>query len=304
MAQNYLNTGTAIGNFEDLVNFITKVSWQLTPILTAAGKDKAKAILHEWPTQALRDGASNNRAEGYSPTFAAADITVRVRRTNPVQILANPFSVSGTQESIDKAGLGQSSEYDNQKDLKFKELAKDIDFEIIRSARVTRDGDAGTAGEMDGLLAWASGDRNVIAAAAPRTTLLTEDLYNQVAQAIYQASGEMADCCVVTGFQKRVITRWSTPIRRLGDEKTYTNAVNQYDGDWGTQIIKFDPHMAVGEVLLYPTKTVKVAYLRPVEHYELGRVADERRGYVLTECTLRVDNPNSIGRIQRLSTSA
>lgn len=259
----------------------------------------------EWPTQALRDGAANARAEGYSPTFAAADVTVRVRRTNPVQLLADPFSVSGTQEAVDKAGLGQSSEMEYQKDLSYKELAKDLDFEMIRNTRVTRDADAGTAGEMDGLLAWATGSRAVNAAEAPNTALLTEDLYNQVAQAIYQTSGQKATRVVCAGFQKRVITRWSTPIRRMeGNTKTYTNAVNQYDGDWGVQEIVFDPHMTVDQVLLYPTKTVYVAYLRPVEFYELGRVADERRGYTLTEATIRVDNPNSIGVISRLAQSA
>lgn len=304
MAQNYINTGTQAGNFEDLVNFITRVSWEDTPVFTSAGRTKAKAILHEWMTQALADGASNARAEGYAPSFAAGDITARVRRTNPVQIIAKPFSVSGSQDAVNKAGLGMTAEYEEQKDLKLKELAKDADFELIRNTRVTRDADAGTAGEFDGLLLWASGSRNVEAAASPLTATLSEDLYNQVAQAIYTTSGQKADRVYCNGFQKRTITRWSTPIRRMGDEKTYTNAVNQYDGDWGTQMIVFDPAMPTDEVLIVKMSVAKVAYLRPVEHYELGRTVDERRGYVLSELSLEITNPNAVGRITRLTQSA
>ncbi|MBF9649644.1 SU10 major capsid protein, partial [Streptococcus pseudopneumoniae] len=90
------------------------------------------AILHEWMTQATRAGATNEQAEGFSPSFAAANQTARVRRTNPVQVLAVPFSVSGTQDAVDKAGIGTTPEYDVQKDLHLKILAKDIDFDMLQ----------------------------------------------------------------------------------------------------------------------------------------------------------------------------
>ena len=47
MAQTYLNTGTQIGNFEDLINFITRVEYEKTPFLSMAGRAKAKGIKHK-----------------------------------------------------------------------------------------------------------------------------------------------------------------------------------------------------------------------------------------------------------------
>lgn len=300
MAQTFLVTNIQTGNFEGLIDFITEVNYKDTPLLTKSGRTKAKAINHEWMTQALKAGASNNRAEGYSPSFAASDITARARRANQCQILALPFSVSGTQDAVDKAGIGMNSEYEYQKDIKFKELALDIDFELIRSTIVTRDADAGTAGEMDGLAAWAGGNRLIAAGGA----ILTEDLYNQLCQILKEAGGS-PDTVYCAGFQKRAITGWSTPIRQMDHkDKKLVNAVGSYDGDWGTQTIVWDNQMPTDELLVCEMKYINIAYLRPVEHFELGRTRDNRQGYVLSELTLEVKAPQTVGRFTGLATAA
>src|SRR3990167_2407513 len=115
MAQSFLNTGTQAGNREDLINYISKVSYALAPFMNAIGTTNAKAINHEWMTQALRAGTDNAQSEGFTPSYAAG----------------------------------------NQTDLRELEVMKDADFELLRSTTVTRDADAGTAPEMDGLGAWA-----------------------------------------------------------------------------------------------------------------------------------------------------
>ncbi len=299
MAQSFLVTNTQQGNFEDLADFIQEISYKATPFMSKCGRTQAKAILHEWMTQALKAGAGNATAEGAAPSYAAGNITARVRRTNPVQISTLPFSVSGTQDAVNKAGLGMSAEYDEQKDLKLKELALDMDFELLRNTRVSRDADAGTAGEADGILAWATGALAIDATSA----LLTEDLYNSLAQIISE-NGMDADTVFCSGFQKRAITGWSTPIRRMADEKTKVNAISEYDGDWGTQMIVHDKQMPTTQILVTNMSYNKVAFLRPVETFELGRVGDTRRGYVLSEYTLEVKNPNAVGVISNLATSA
>ena len=301
MAQTFLVTNIQIGNREDLADFIQQIAYEETPFFSKCGRTQAKAILHEWMTESTRAGAANARAEGYTPTFDAADQTPRVRRTNPVQLLAVPFSVSGTQDAVDKAGIGVSSEYDHQKDLKFKELAKDNDWSLLQETRATRDADAGTAGEMDGALLWPAGTLNSVQTGSP---LLTEDLYNSLAQVIYETSGKKATDVFCGGYQKRAITGWSTPIRRMADEKTKTNSVMQYDGDWGSQSINHDINMPAAQLLIIEMSIAKVAFLRPVEHYELGRTRDIRSGYVLSELTLEIKNPNAIARFTGLATSS
>jgi len=299
MPQTFLNTGTQAGNFEDLANFIQRISYELTPFFSMLGKDKAKSILHEWVTEEIASGGPNAVAEGDAPTFSASDITVRVRRNNPVQILRKKFSVSGTQDAVNKAGLGQSSEYEHQKDLKFKEIAKDSDFELIRSTKQTRDADAGTVGKMDGLLQWSSGTR----ARDGQGQIIKENIYNELVEAIFESSGVPADTILAPGFQRRAITNWSTPIRRMEHEDTMTNKLNKYDSDYGTQIIVHDLHMPSDTIAVFSKKFLKAAWLRPVHHIELGVDGDRRRGIVLSELTLRVDNPNTVGKITNLATS-
>lgn len=300
MAQSFLVSNIQKGNFEDLADFIQEISYKKTPFFSKCGRTQAKAILHEWMTQSLKAGAANAQAEGLTPSFAAGNQTPRVRQTNPVQLLALPFSVSGTQDAVNKAGLGQGAEYDAQKDLKMKELALDIDFNLIRTTRVTRDADAGTAGQMDGILPWATGQLSVDATGA----LLTEDLYNSLAQLITETSGDDADTIFCSGFQKRAVTGWSTPIRRMADEKTKVNAISEYDGDWGVQAVMHDKQMPVTSLLVTNMSYNRVAFLRPVMSEELGRVGDTRKGYVLSELTLEVKNPNAVGTIINLATSA
>lgn len=299
MAQTFLNTGTQTGNFEDLVNYIWKVSYALAPFMNSIGSVKAKAIKHEWMTQALRAGTDNAQAEGFTPSFAAANQTVRVRRSNQVQIIADEYSVSNTQEFVDKAGLGTSSEYDEQGSLRELEVMKDADYELLNSTTVTRDGDAGTAGEMDGALAWAPTGNRIAAAG-----LLTQDLFEQLSRTIYETSGEATDTIVVAGFQRRQISGWTTNFKQVDHKDTeFVDTVETYRGDYGVQTVLHDLHIASSSLLAYKKEYLKKAFLRPIKHYELGQTVDGRRGYVVMEVTLEARNPNTIGRITGLTAS-
>jgi hypothetical protein len=298
MAQSFLNTGTQLGNFEDLVNFIYRISYDQAPFMNAIGTVKAKAIKHEWMTQALRAAAANAQAEGYTPSYAASNQTVRVRRDNQVQIIADELSVSYTQEYVDKAGLGSSSEYEEQKDLRMLEISKDADLALLTNTKVTRDGDAGTAGQMDGALAWASGTL----AKAAGGSALTQDLFEELSRAVWVLSGQTVDTIVCNGFQRRQISTWTTNFKEhMSKDTTLTDTVETYRGDWGTQVVLPDPHMTESAILAFRKEYVKKAYLRPLAHYELGQTIDGRRGYVVTEVTLEVRNPNTVAKITGLA---
>lgn len=294
MAQTFLNPGTQGSLFEDLANFVKEISYEQTQFLTRIGSAKATALTHSWTTQALRAAATNRRAGGYTPSFAASDVTATVKRNNQVQFLASPYSVEDSLEWIAEPGVGFDEKYDRQTYLKKKELALDLDYALIRETVVTRDDDAGTAGQMDGVLAWATGDRSISAASGA----LTEDLYNDLSQEIAEASGEMADHAFVNGKGKRAITNWTTGIRRMAEsQKTYVNSIGEYDGDWGTQRVVWDLHVPDGTMFQCKVGYIKVAYGVPMKKVELGKTNDTRRGYVKTEATLEVQNPNTVGQI-------
>ena len=271
----------------------------MTQFYSALGTVKAKAIAHDWPTQALRAGATNEAAEGFTPSFAASDITVRVRRTNQCQIIRQAFAVSGTQEEVDKAGLGQSSEYDEQKMNKFKEIGKDADFELLRSVLVTRDADAATAGEMRGALDWvpAGNAKNANGAA------IESDLFNECARSIVEAAGQSADHIFCAGKARTEISKWTTNYKEhQTTNATVTDTFEKYKGDWGTFTVVWDLQMDPTQILVVRLEHLKKAFLRPPQHVEQSKgTIDGRRGYVLMELTLEARNPNTMGRIYGLA---
>ena len=168
-----------------------------------------------------------------------------------------------------------------------------MDRGLLVETVVTRDDDAGTAGQMDGIYAWATGERLIAATGSPN---LSEDLYNDLAQEIVEASGLTPDTAFVNGTLKRSITNWGTPIRRIPDaKKTYTNSIGEYDGDFGTQRIVWDLHATAGYLLLCRMSEVSVAFGVPIKSVEIGKTRDTRGGYVKTELTLEVKNPNTVG---------
>lgn len=294
MSQVWLNPNTSgISLFEDLANFVKEISYDQTQFLTRCKVSKATALTHSWTTQALRAAAENRRAGGYTPTFAAADITTTVKRNNQVQFMANPYAVEDSLDWIGRPGEGQQAAYDRQTYLKKKELALDMDRGLFVETIVTRDDDAGTAGVMDGIYAWATGKRIIAKTGAPS---LEPELYGDLAQAISEASGKYAASAFVNGSLKRQITNWGVAIRRISESsKTFTNSIGEYDGDFGTQKVVWDLHATAGYLLLCDMSEIVVAYGVPIKTVELGKTKDDRRGYVKTEFTLEVQNPNTVG---------
>ena len=61
---NTFQTFQAKGNREDLSDIIYNISPTDTPLLSAIGKEKATATLHEWQTDALAQAGANAQIEG------------------------------------------------------------------------------------------------------------------------------------------------------------------------------------------------------------------------------------------------
>ena len=309
MAQSFLSTGIQAGNFEDLVDFVFKISYDQAPFLNAIGTVKAKAIKHEWMTQALRGAVANAQIEGFTPSFGSQTSAQgtgtgvarpRVRRSNQVQVIPDTITSSMTQEYVEKAGLGSGSEYEAQKDLRMLEITKDADFALLTSTTITRDADAGTGGQMDGALAWATGVFAIAGGSPPPN--LTQDLFENLSRIIYQNSGQSADTIVCSGVQRRMISTWTTPFKQHQMKDTeMVDTVETYRGDWGTQTVLPDFNLTPDtQILVFRKEYLKKAYLRPMAHYELGQTIDGRRGYVVTEVTLEARNPQTVGKITGL----
>ena len=99
------------------------ISRRGNPGMSSIGRSDAKAVKHEWQTDALASAdASNAQLEGDDYTFSASSPTKRVG--NFCQISRKEAVVSGTLDVVDKAG--RKSEIGYQMEKRAKELGRDM----------------------------------------------------------------------------------------------------------------------------------------------------------------------------------
>ena len=78
-----LVTYQAVGNREDLSDMIYRIDPTDTPFMSAAEKEKATAVNHEWQTQALAPASSANaQLEGDDPLSAMLAILDALHERN------------------------------------------------------------------------------------------------------------------------------------------------------------------------------------------------------------------------------
>src|SRR3990172_8041912 len=132
---------TAIGNREDLENLIYNISPTETPFMSMAGRGNAKAVFHEWQTDALTAAVATNAAiEGDDATNITVTPTIRVG--NYAQIAQKAFGISGTQEAVDHAGRNSEIAYQL---VKFgKTLKRDMESQLTQN-KASNAGGAGSA---------------------------------------------------------------------------------------------------------------------------------------------------------------
>ena len=152
MAQptNTFDTYDSVGEREDLSDVIYSISPTDTPFISSAAKTKATAVLHEWQTDALAAAATNNAViEGDEATLDA--VTATTRLSNSSQIMDKTVVITGTQESVDKAGRASELAYQIAK--KAKELKRDMEATVTgNQAEVA--GNSSTARKFGSLGAW------------------------------------------------------------------------------------------------------------------------------------------------------
>jgi len=109
LTTNVFTKYDAIGNREDLTDYIYDVSPTDTPFTSMIPKTDATMTLHEWQVDSLANAANNAQLEGDS--IAAGASTPTTRLTNTTQISYKALGVSGTQEAVIKAGRKSELKY-------------------------------------------------------------------------------------------------------------------------------------------------------------------------------------------------
>jgi len=307
-------TYAAIGNREDLEDVIYRIDPTDTWFVSNATKGKAKAVNHEWQTQALAAAAANAVLEGDDATTDA--VTPTQRLGNICQISDKVARVSGTQEAVEHAG--RDSEMNYQKTLKGLELKRDLEFILVGSNTAKNAGAIGTARLTASILSWIKTNNSSGASpgAAPATAdgaatrtdgvqrAFTEALLKPVLQSIWTNGGDPG-VILVGGFNKQAFSTFtgrSTPQENATSKKI-VNTVDVYEGDFGTMKVIADRFMRSRDCLILDMDYWAVDYLRNMTSIELAKTGDSERRQVLCEYTLVSRNEKASGIVADLTTT-
>jgi hypothetical protein len=306
----------AIGQREDLADVIYDISPQDTPIMSSIGKGKATAVYHEWQTDALASANTSNAAvEGADAT--AATLTPTVRIGNYTQIVQKTTQVSGTLESVDKAGRKSEKAYQLAKAS--AELKRDI--EAIITANQGRDaGSSTTARKMGSLLSWIKTNTNkqsATTAGADPTTIgvstrtdgttrtFQESMLKDVVQKVF-SSGGTPTLLVVPPALKQVVSGFTGLAQHRYNsnataEITILAGADLYQSDFGVLQLVPNRFMRSRDALVLDPEYASLNYLRAFQTNDLARTGDSEKTQILAELTLEVKNEAAHGGIFDLS---
>lgn len=321
---NAFGTYAAIGNREDLTNVIYNISPTDTPFMSAIGKSKAKAVKHEWQTDTLASASTTN-AQLEGDVVAGASSGATVRLTNYCQISSKDVVVTGTQESVDKAGRDSEMAYQMAK--RAKELKRDMES-IICSNQAGAVGATGTARKLRAVEAWLRTNTNrettatsggtkgksstsvngTTNAATDATHLraLTEALLKKVLAQVY-ASGGDPSLIMVGPHNKQTISTFtgrSNARTVINQKNAIQGAADMYASDYGD--LKVIPNRFCRErtALIFDPEYAAIAYLRPVFTSDLAKTGDSTRKDMRVEYTLEMRNEAAFGVIADINTSS
>jgi hypothetical protein len=300
-------TYQSIGNREDLTDMIYDISPTETPFMSSIGKTKATAVLHEWQTDSLANATTNNAAvEGADATSATLAPTTRVG--NRTQISQKTIQISGSEETIDKAGRKSEKAYQLAKAS--SELKRDME-KIMLSNQAASAGDSTTARTLGSLQAWlntnavlgaggVAGSLGTTARVSGTDAAFTEDMLKLAVKSAFTNGGNPT-VLMVSPTQKQVVSsfagiaeqRYAAPANK---QTTIVGAADVYLSDFGTLSVvpnRFttpDADDGGEQAFVLDPEYAATAFLRPFQTNELAKTGDSEKTQLLVEYTLEVKN--------------
>lgn len=310
---NTYNTFDAVNVPEQVLDKIYMIEREESPIYSSAKKMKATTQSPEWQIQDLAAAANNINEEGAE--FAETAVTPTTRVKNHCQILTKVCSITGSNQAVSHYGYKNEMAY--QKELKMKELKRDIERAIVQNNASVATA-SGTAGEIGGIETWistnasrgAGGSGTGYNSGTGLTTaptdgtqrVFTEDLLLSVLQAGYDTGAKFTE--LHTGsFNKRKISGFNGNATRFSeDRKRVSNTIEIYESDYGTLTCRINPRQRGREAILYDMDKIGILQLRAMETGKIAKTHDSNEEYILTELTTKVVE-QGLGIVADLTTS-
>ena len=320
------NPGSAVSNREDLMDVLTILAPEETPVLSSASKSRANATFVEWTVDSLSSTSTSGIAEGADVTTFTDQFSGRARLGNYVQKFRRDYMVSDLQEAVDSVGPAKVAQAEAKA---IRELKRDIEATLCSTNdRAAEDG-AGTVYKLRGLGDWidSAGPSDVPAAfrtpadSIHSTGAFTETVFNNLITSIFRVTGMSNGLTLVADTAlRREISDFArldpdgsgagTSIRNVnynGDVAQIKLSVELYESDHGTvAIVNGNPDCMPDTTnkdtgyLVHP-EYYGVSELIPMGSARLPNQGGGERGFVDCALTLTVFHPGAHGKITALS---
>jgi hypothetical protein len=323
-------TYDAAGIKEQLADVIYNISPEETPFISNVGRKSVSNTLFEWQTDALASvDASNAVVEGADAGAASQAATKRMQ--NYTQISNKVIQISGTEETVDKAG--RNSEVAYQMAKKSSELKRDMEAILTRNqvaaagdssstARTTGSLEAwlrtntsrGSGGTTDGanptLSGTTSGYPNAAATDASNDALreFTETLLKSVVQSVWTEGGDPSILMVgptqkqkASSFAGIAAQRYMAPNEA---PSTIIGAADVYISDFGSIQIVPNRFQRDRTAFVLDPEYAAVSYLRDFEVQDLAKTGDSDKKQIIVEYGLEISNEAAHGVIADIDVTA
>ena len=314
MAQptNTFDTYDSVGEREDLSDVIYSIAPTDTPFLSSAAKTKATAVLHEWQTDSLAAAATNNAViEGDEATLDASTATTRL--SNSTQIMDKTVVITGTQESVDKAGRASELAYQIAK--RAKELKRDMEATITGNIAEVG-GNSTTTRKMGTLGSWVTTDDDLASDGASGAgagnaahtdgtqRAFTEAQLKSVIKSVWNAGGDPS-MVMVGPFNKQKLSGFTGNSTRFdaGADATLYTSVDVYASDFGQLQVVPNRFSRDRDAYVLDMEYWGIAFLRDFSMHELAKTGDSEKRQLLVEATLESRNEAASGLVADLTTS-
>ncbi len=317
------NLGSAVSNREQLLDVLTILAPEETPVLSSAPKTKASATFTEWTVDALSAPSTAGVAEGSDVTSFTDKFAGRARLGNYVQKFRRDFMVSDLQNVVDSVGPAKIAQAEAKA---VREIKRDIEATLMSNNDRSAEDGSGTPYKLRGLGDWIDSAGPADVPSAYRTpsssiyssTAFDEKVFNDLITSIYRVTGSTNNLTLVadTALRRKIsdFARTSASsdysVRAVNMESgsaTIKLTVEMYQSDHGlVSVVNMNPDCAPDTTnkdtgYLINPEYYGVAELIPLGSTRLPNLGGGERGYVDTTLTLLVKHPAAHGKITSIA---
>jgi len=321
---NTFDTFSAKGIRESLSNVIYNISPEETPFMSNIGRENVKNTYFEWQTDSLA-AASTTNAQIEGDDVSSYDSTSATTRIgNYTQVSRKTLILSGTLESVDKAG--RRSELAYQLAKRSAELKRDMESIMLCNQKA----DGGSSGvstalrKTGSLLAFiksntdkGTGGADPVYTTSPNATrtdatdanlrTFTETILKSVIQKVWAAGGT-PKILMVGPVNKQRVSGFAgiAEIRRevVGNKPaTIIGAADVYVSDFGNVSVVPNRFQRERDAFVLDPEYAAVSFLRPFNTVELAKTGDAEKRMILVEWGLKVNTEAAHGLAADLTTT-